>query len=97
MSTCIVDNQGRIVIPSTWRRRKGVAAGTELLVLEEDGCLILQTRSQAIREAQEIVRRSVRAGQSLVKELSRERRANAASEVKPGSVKQIRRRTGAYR
>jgi len=80
MPTCTVDNQGRIVIPSSWRHEQGIASGS--LVLEEDGRLIIQTREQAIREAQQIVRGSVRRRRSLVDDLLRERRAEVAREKK---------------
>ena len=82
MATCTVDNQGRIVIPSSWRRQQGIESGSELLVLEEDGRLILQTREQAIREAQDMVRGFTRHGRSLVDDLLRERRAEVAREKK---------------
>jgi AbrB family looped-hinge helix DNA binding protein len=80
MATCKIDNQGRIVVPATWRESQGATPGQELVVLEEDGRLIIQTRAQAVREAQEIVRRGVPAGVSLVGELLRERRASVARE-----------------
>jgi AbrB family looped-hinge helix DNA binding protein len=80
MSTCKVDNQGRVVIPSKWRERQGIRAGSELIALEEDGCLILQTRRQAIREAQELVRLTTRPG-SLTKALARERREQSDRET----------------
>lgn len=70
------------MIPSSWRRQRGLHPGAELLLLEEDGRLILQTREQAVREAQEIVRKSIKPGRSLVDELLRERRAEVAREMK---------------
>src|ERR1700675_2450282 len=82
MPTCTVDNQGRIVIPSSWRRQQGIGSGSELVALEEDGRLILQTREQSIREAQQIVRSSMGRGRSLVDDLLRERRAERAREKK---------------
>jgi AbrB family looped-hinge helix DNA binding protein len=82
MPTCTVDNQGRIVIPSNWRHQQGIESGSELVALEEDGRLILQTREQSIREAQQIVRRSMGRGRSLVDDLLRERRADIAREKK---------------
>ena len=82
MPTCTVDSQGRIVIPSSWRHEQGIESGAELVVLEEDGRLILQTRGQAIREAQQIVRSSIRRGRSLVDDLLRERRAEVVREKK---------------
>jgi AbrB family looped-hinge helix DNA binding protein len=81
MSTCRVDNQGRIVIPSKWREEQGVQGGSELVVLEEDGRLILQTRKQAIREAQDLVRLTTRPG-SLVRELVRERQQQSNREAR---------------
>jgi AbrB family looped-hinge helix DNA binding protein len=82
MPTCIVDNQGRIVIPSSWRRQQRIGSGSELVALEEDGRLILETREQSIREAQQIVRSSMGRGRSLVHDLLRERRAEVAREKK---------------
>jgi AbrB family looped-hinge helix DNA binding protein len=82
MPTCTVDSQGRIVIPSSWRRQQGIGSGSELVALEEDGRLILETREQAIREAQQIVRSSMGRGRSLVDNLIRERRSDVAREMK---------------
>ncbi len=78
----MIDNQGRVVVPSKWRQQQGIRAGAELVIVEEDGRLILQTREQAVREAQELVRRSTNAGRSLVNDLMRERRADVELEVK---------------
>jgi AbrB family looped-hinge helix DNA binding protein len=80
MSTCRVDNQGRVVIPSKWRDQQGIGPGSELIVLEEDGRLILQTRQQAIQDAQEMVRLTTRPG-SLTKALERERREQSDRET----------------
>lgn len=81
MPTCKVDNQGRVTIPSKWRCEQGISAGSEMIVIEEDGRLILQTREQAVRDAQEMVRKLTRPG-SLLKELQRERRRQGAREVR---------------
>ena len=91
MPTCKVDNQGRILIPSKWRVEQGVGAGSEVVVLEEDGRLILQTREQAVRDAQEMVRRVTRPG-SLLTELQRDRRRQASREA--GLGKRSRRGNG---
>lgn len=82
MSSCKVDNQGRIVIPAKWRERQGVRAGTELVLLEEDGLLVIQTREQAVREAQAIVARAVPGKRSLVKELQSERKFQSGRETR---------------
>jgi len=74
MSTCKVDNQGRLAIPSKWRTSQGIKPGSELVVLEEDGRLIVQTREQAVRDAQAIVRRSIPENVSLVDELFKDRK-----------------------
>ena len=80
MSTCKVDNQGRVVIPSKWRHEQGIRAGSELIALEEDDRFVLQTRKQAIREARELVRLTTRSG-SLTKALKRERREQSDRET----------------
>jgi AbrB family looped-hinge helix DNA binding protein len=95
MSTYKVDNQGRIVIPSSFRESQGIKAGTELVVLEEDGRLLVMTRAQAIREAQEIIRKSVPAGVSLVDDLLKERRREVAKEQREErQAQRLQRRHG---
>jgi AbrB family looped-hinge helix DNA binding protein len=73
MSTCKVDNQGRITTPASWRAAQGIQPGSELVILEEDGRLIVQTRDQAVRDAQAIVRQFIPAGISLTEELRKDR------------------------
>lgn len=91
MSTCKIDNQGRITIPSSWREEQGIGAGSEILALEEDGRLILQTREQALREAQEMVKRLARPG-SLLKELRHERKRQTSREER--LAKRLKRKHG---
>jgi bifunctional DNA-binding transcriptional regulator/antitoxin component of YhaV-PrlF toxin-antitoxin module len=57
--TCRVDNQGRIMLPAKWRKQHRIQPESELLVEFRDNCLVLQTREQAVREAQEMVRRLI--------------------------------------
>lgn len=80
MATCKVDNQGRIVLPAKWREAQGVTAGCGLVVLEEEGRLVIQTRIQAVREAQAMVKKAIRGRVSLVDALLRERRGEVARE-----------------
>jgi AbrB family looped-hinge helix DNA binding protein len=75
-----VASGGRVVIPSKQRRALGIKAGDEVILRIVDGELHILTRAQAVRKAQEIVRRHVKKGRSLVRELSAERRAEAARE-----------------
>jgi hypothetical protein len=51
-----------------------------LLLSEQDGQLILKTRLQAVREAQEMVRKWAKPGVSMVEELLRERRREVERE-----------------
>jgi len=79
MNTCKMDNQGRIVIPSSWRAKQGIKPGAELFVREgDDGRLSVETLQQSVRRAQEMVRALVPPGVSLVDDLFRERRREVA-------------------
>ena len=93
MSTLRMDNQGRITLPAAWRERHGVKPGTELVVLEtKDGRLSMQTVIQAVRQAQEIVRRTTRPSkESAVDQLLRERRQEV--ELERAEQKPARRRS----
>ena len=75
-----VDRGGRIVIPAEFRRAIGVREGENLIVRLENGEIRLLTLAQAIRRAQELVRRHVPEGRSLSDELLAERRAEALRE-----------------
>jgi AbrB family looped-hinge helix DNA binding protein len=71
---------GRVVIPSRFRRSAGLKEGDEvILTLDQSGLRIL-TPGQAIQQAQNLVRKYVRAGESLADELLRERRREAKRE-----------------
>ncbi len=71
---------GRIVIPAEFRKRLGVQVGDDIILQFTDGEVRLFTLEEAVRRAQEMVRRYVPEGVSLVDELSAERRAEAARE-----------------
>lgn len=71
---------GRLVIPAEHRRELGLEIGDEVIVRVEDNELRILTRSEAIKRAQEKVRRHVKGSRSLVDELSAERRAEAGRE-----------------
>ena len=80
-ATSKVDRQGRIMLPSTWRRKHGIGASTEIRISErEDGSLTVETHEQSIRRAQKLVRQYVPQGVSLVDELLAERRKEADHE-----------------
>ena len=72
--------QGRIVLPVGVREAVHLKTGDRLVVVvEEDGILLL-THEQAIRRAQATVRKYVKPGRDLVKELIEERRREARLE-----------------
>jgi len=69
---------GRIVIPVEYRRALGVQPGDEIMISLEEGEVHLSTRAQARKRAQDLVCRLVPQNRSLVDELIRERKAEAA-------------------
>ena len=71
---------GRVVIPAAYRKRLGIEPGDEIIVSFENGEIKITTVREAVRRAQEIVRRFVPEGVSLVDELIQERRREAARE-----------------
>lgn len=71
---------GRIVIPAHFRRELGADVGDEVILRLVGGEVHILTRSQAIRKAQELVRKAVPSSRSLVKELLEERRKESARE-----------------
>ncbi len=75
----IVDG-GRIVIPAEFRKALGVQPGDEVILRLEDGEMRVLSPRQAIRRAQQLVRRFVPEGRSLSDELIAERRAEASNE-----------------
>jgi AbrB family looped-hinge helix DNA binding protein len=71
---------GRVVIPSRYRRAAGLKEGDEvILALDETGLRILTPR-QAIKQAQDLVRKYIPAGDRLADELLSERRRDAKRE-----------------
>ena len=71
---------GRVVIPAEMRAALGVKPGDTLIAHVINGELTLMSQKTALRRAQEMVRRFVPEGVSLVDELIAERRAEAARE-----------------
>ena len=71
---------GRIVIPADFRRNMGADVGDDVILRLVDGEVHILTRDQAIRKAQAVVRNSIPAGRSLVRELLQERRKEAKRE-----------------
>jgi AbrB family looped-hinge helix DNA binding protein len=81
MWEAVVSEGGRVVIPAELRAKLGINVGDRWVWQEEDGRLVLTTRRAAIRRAQAIVARyNNKPGVSMVDELIRERREEAARE-----------------
>lgn len=76
----MVNESGRMVIPAPFRKALGIHAGDELLLRLEDDELRLTTLARRVRKAQQLVRKHVRPGTSLVDELIRDRREAAGNE-----------------
>ena len=72
---------GRIVIPVEIRKRLGLTVGqTFSLEIGEDDSLRISTRDQALRRAQQLFRRHVPEGVSVVDEFIADRRKEAAND-----------------
>jgi len=76
-----LNENGRLVIPASFRKALGINPGDEVVLrLEEDGLLITTLRRR-IERAQRLVRKYVKPGVSLADELIAERRAAARKEL----------------
>jgi AbrB family looped-hinge helix DNA binding protein len=82
--TCKVDSVGRIMIPAGWRKRHGIGAGSEVILMDEGGRLTLETRKQALKRVQRWARTLPGAGRPVVDEFLAERRAEARREAREG-------------
>jgi len=75
-----VDPNGRIVLPAPLRHDLGLDPGADVVVRVDSDGIRVTSRAAALREAQELVRRHVRPGTSLVGDLLRWRREDAARD-----------------
>ena len=75
-----IDQNGRVLIPAEARRALGLRPGDAVVIQVEDGEARIFSLDEAIRRAQELVRKYVPPGRSLSDELIAERRAEAERE-----------------
>jgi len=75
-----VSQNGRVVIPASFRRTLGIKVGDEVLLQIRDDELRITTQQRRIQRAQGRARRYLRPGASLVDELLAERREAAKDE-----------------
>ncbi len=74
-----VNENGRVVIPSSFRKALGIEVGDEVVLRIEDDELRITTQQRRIQRAQRRARQNAKGG-SLVDELLAERRAAAKHE-----------------
>ena len=75
-----VNENGRVVIPASFRKALGINIGDEVVLRIEDNELRITTLKRRIERAQRLVHRHVKPGTSLVDELIAERREAARNE-----------------
>jgi bifunctional DNA-binding transcriptional regulator/antitoxin component of YhaV-PrlF toxin-antitoxin module len=79
--TLHMDNQGRILLPSWWRKKQQVGPSDELYAtVNEEGGLVIETRQQGLRRARALVRRYIPGDIVLSDELVADRRREAKRE-----------------
>ena len=75
-----ISEGGRLVIPSEYRKQLGLEIGDEVMIQLVDGEMRIFTLEQAVKRAQQIVRRYIPEGRSISGELLEERRQENLSE-----------------
>jgi AbrB family looped-hinge helix DNA binding protein len=75
-----VNENGRVVIPASFRKALGIRLGDEVVLRIEDDELRISTLKGRIERAQRLVQQHVKPGMSLVDELIAERREAAKRE-----------------
>ena len=75
-----VNENGRVVIPSAFRKALGIEVGDEVVLRIEDDELRITTQQRRIQRAQRRARKYLKPGISLVDELIAERREAAKRE-----------------
>jgi AbrB family looped-hinge helix DNA binding protein len=75
-----VNENGRVVIPASFRKRLGIRIGDEVVLQIKDDELRIITLKRNVERAQRLVRKHVKPGTSLVDELIAGRREAARNE-----------------
>jgi AbrB family looped-hinge helix DNA binding protein len=76
-----LNQNGRLVIPASFRKALGINPGDEVVLRLEDDELRVTTLKHRIARAQRNVRKHVKPGVSLADELIADRRAAARKEL----------------
>ena len=75
-----VNENGRVVIPASFRKALGINIGDEVVLRIENDELRITTLKRRLERAQRLVRKHVKPGTSLAEELIAERREAALNE-----------------
>ena len=75
-----INENGRVVIPASYRKALGIKPGDEVILRMEDDELRITTMKRRIERVQRLVRKYVKPGISLVDELIAELREAAKRE-----------------
>lgn len=75
-----VNQNGRVVIPASFRKALGISPGDEVVLRLEDDELRITTLKRRVERAQRRIRRYIKPGRSLANELIAERREAAKRE-----------------
>ncbi|MGB9067853.1 MAG: AbrB/MazE/SpoVT family DNA-binding domain-containing protein [Candidatus Acidiferrales bacterium] len=75
-----INENGRIVIPASFRRALGINIGDEVILRMVDDELRITTLRRRVQRAQRLVRKHVNPSTSLVDELIAERHESARNE-----------------
>jgi bifunctional DNA-binding transcriptional regulator/antitoxin component of YhaV-PrlF toxin-antitoxin module len=75
-----LEADGRVTIPTAFWRAAGIEAGDAVMISMEGDVIELRSLKASVRRAQEIVRRFVPPGVSLVDELLADRREEVRRE-----------------
>jgi AbrB family looped-hinge helix DNA binding protein len=75
-----VNENGRVVIPASFRKALGINIGDEVVLRIENDELRITTLRRRLARAQSLVRKHVKQGDSLADELIAERREAARRE-----------------
>ena len=75
-----ISANGRMVLPARLREQLHVEGGGLLIIREDEGRLVLESVDEAVRRAQDLVRRYAPDAQGVTDELLAERRDEATRE-----------------
>ena len=75
-----INENGRLVIPASFRKALGINIGDEVVLRIENDELRITTLKRRLERAQRLVRKHVKPGASLADELIAERREAARNE-----------------